>query len=159
MVVDFSSALRKLSDPRIEISSLKWSSGRSHLEAYGRVTDFRQPRVNGRYTGALDLVEVAAIARHHGMRQGMVELQGKGSWSLQQFASDGSIQTRNLDFHDENISFRNASLSSQFSVNDKELKLTGLQGRLLGGAVSGDVELLNWLHSPLPLHPKARPEQ
>ena len=143
----------------IEISSLKWSSGRSHLEANGRVTDFRQPRVNGRYTGALDLVEVAAIARHHGMRQGMVELQGKGSWSLQQFASDGSIQTRNLDFHDENISFRNASLSSQFSVNDKELKLTGLQGRLLGGAVSGDVELLNWLHSPLPLHPKARPEQ
>ena len=143
----------------LEISSLKWSSGRSHLEANGRIADFRHPRVNGSYSGALDLVEVAAIVRRHGVGQGMLELQGKGSWSLEQFASDGNIQARNLDFHDENLSVRSASFNSQFLVNDKQLKLIDLRGRLLGGAVSGDVEILNWLHSELPLHTKARAEK
>ena len=144
-------ALFALAGDYVEVSSLKWSSGRSHLEASGRVTDFHQPKIDANYNGTLELAEISAIARRREVRAGVLELQGKGSWSLEQFVSDGKFLARDLDWRDENISFRNANLSSQFSLrdlpgSDQQVKLTQLQGRLLGGTITGDADLINWLN-------------
>src|SRR5262249_16954681 len=46
-----------LSQNSIEIKTLKASSGRSHLEASGKVNGFRQPQIDATYNLTLDLTE------------------------------------------------------------------------------------------------------
>ena len=73
----------------VEVSSVKWNSSRSHLEASGRVTDFRQPKIEASYTGTLDLAEAAAITKQREIRAGVLDISGKGAWSADKFSSDG----------------------------------------------------------------------
>jgi translocation and assembly module TamB len=129
----------------VEVSSLKWNSGRSHLEASGRIRDFRRPTIEATYTGAVDLAEAAAITRQHELRAGFLDLSGKGTWSAEKFFSDGKFALKNFEWRDEQFNLRDASLNSDFTVNDRQIKLTKAQGRLLGGSIMGDAEITNWL--------------
>lgn len=133
----------------VEVSSLKWNSEYSHLEASGRIKDFRHPVIELHYNGTIDLAEASAITRQQEMRAGFLELNGKGTWSAEKFASDGKAALKNFEWHDDQLSVRDASLSSDFSVNDRQIRLSKAQGHLLGGSIAGDAEITNWL-TPLP---------
>jgi len=135
----------------VEVSTLKWNSARSHAEASGRLTDFHQPKLEARYTGTVDLAEAAAIARQPEVRAGVLELSGQGSWSAEKFASDGKAALKNFAWRDDQLSLRDANLSSDFSVDDRQIKWSKAQGRLLGGSVTGDGEITNWLSSRPPI--------
>ena len=86
------------------ISSLKWNSGHSHFSATGQITDFRHPHLLGSYDGQVDLTEAASIARRRDLRAGVLELKGHGDWSLDQFATNGLLTLRDLDWKDDQIS-------------------------------------------------------
>jgi translocation and assembly module TamB len=129
----------------VEVTSLLWNCGRSHVEGNGKLVDFRQPRIEANYTGNIDLVEAAAIAGQPELRAGTLELNGKGSWSAASFASDGKATLKSFDWHDNQINLHDANLSSDFSVNEHQLKLTKTQGRLMGGSFTGDADVTNWL--------------
>jgi translocation and assembly module TamB len=151
-----------LSKNEVEVSSLKLDTGRSHLEASGRVRDFFNPVISADYKGALDLAEIAFISRQRELRAGFADVNGKGTWTADKFASDGKLALKNLEWRDDQISVRDASLSSDFSVNDSQLKLSKAQGRLLGGGVVGDLEVTNWLApqaSPSPTKGKTAKER
>ncbi len=134
----------------VDVSSLKWNSGRSHLDAHGHIRDFRQPVIEASYTGTVDLAELAAITRQRQLRAGYLDLSGSGSWSAAKFSSDGKAAIKNLEWRDDQLTLRDASLSTDFSVNERQLKLTKAQARLLGGAVTGDAEITNWLPPQAP---------
>jgi translocation and assembly module TamB len=129
----------------VEVTSLLWNSGHSHLEANGKLTDFRQPKIDANYSANIDLVEAADIARRVEVRAGTLELSGRGNWSAASFASDGKAVLTNFDWHDSQLTLRDTNLVTDFSVNDRELKLTRTQGRLLGGSIAGDADITNWL--------------
>jgi translocation and assembly module TamB len=132
----------------VEVSSLKWNSGRSHLEASGHIRDFRQPTIEATYTGAVELAEVAAITRQPELHAGFLDLSGKGSWSAEKFFSEGKFALKNFDWRDDQFNLRDASLNSDFTVNDRQIRFTKAQGRLLGGSITGDAEITNWLPPP-----------
>ena len=136
----------------VEISSLRWNSGRSHLEASGRITDFRTPKIEASYSGAVDLAEAAAIAKQREIRAGLLDLNGKGTWSAERFSSDGKAALKNFEYRDDQLTLRDATLSSDFSISERQVKLSRAQGRLLGGSVTGDAEVTNWLVPPQPVH-------
>jgi translocation and assembly module TamB len=127
------------------VSSLKWNSGQSHFSATGQVTDFRNPHLQGSYDAQLDLIEAASIARRRDLRAGALELKGSGDWSLEQFAANGLLTLRDLAWQDDQISFSKASLNSDYSVSDQQIKLSKLQGRIFGGGFTGDAEFNQWL--------------
>ncbi|MGD0569627.1 MAG: translocation/assembly module TamB domain-containing protein [Candidatus Sulfotelmatobacter sp.] len=127
------------------IPSLKWNSGHSHFSASGEITDFRRPHLQGSYDGQLDLVELASIARRHDLRDGILELHGHGDWSLDEFAATGLLTIRDLGWQDDRIAFSKASLSTDYSASNKQLKLSKLQGRIFNGGFTGDAELDQWL--------------
>jgi translocation and assembly module TamB len=131
----------------VEIGSLKWSSGRSHLEAKGRLLNFHQPQLEGTYDGGFDLQDLGAIARRREARNGWMEVQGKGAWSLDQVLSEGKFQLRDLDWHDENVTLRNTNVNADFWMTNQQFRLTKIDARLLGGTAVGDLELNNWLES------------
>ena len=140
-----------------DVKSLKWSSGRTHVEASGRISDFRHPRVDASYEGHADLGEAAAIARHHDLREGVVEFKGSGHWSAEEFTASGGLALRDLGWQNDQWVVKKASASSEYAVTDQQLKLSKFQGKLWGGSISGDVQVDNWLHSiPLPAAGKAQ---
>ncbi len=135
----------------VDVKSLKWNSGRSSLEASGRISDFRNPHLEGSYDAHVDLQEAAAIARRHELRDGIVEFKGNGQWSLSEFSTSGAIVLRDLGWQDDQIDVKKASATADYSVTDEQIKLSKLQGKLFGGSFTGDAQVDNWLHGiPLP---------
>jgi len=137
-------------------TSLQWNSGHSHLSASGQFTDFRHPHLQGAYDAQLDLTEAASIARYPDLRSGFLELKGSGGWSLDQFTSNGLLTLRDLAWQDDRVSFSRASLTTDYSVSDQELKLSRLQGRIFGGSFTGDAEWNHWLAPEQHLSPAAK---
>ena len=138
------------------ISSLQWNSGHSHLSTTGQITDFRHPRFNGPYEAQLDLTEAANIARRHDLRSGIVQLKGHGDWSLDQFSTTGLLSVKDLHIQTDQINFSRASLSTGYSVTEQNLHLDKLEGKILGGSFSGDVEVDQWLSPSQHLSPATK---
>ena len=137
-----------LSRNKIEITSLKAASGRSHLEAAGAIEDFRQPQIHADYSLSLDLGEAAAIARRRDLRAGIMDVVASGAWSLEKFSSSGKLQLKDFTWQDDELLLRPAALNAQFSLDPQRLTLTQIQARLWGGVVTGDADLANWLGTP-----------
>ncbi|HTZ82591.1 MAG TPA: translocation/assembly module TamB domain-containing protein [Candidatus Acidoferrales bacterium] len=134
----------------VDIHTLNWTSGHSVLNASGRVSDFRNPRFDGNYDAQIDMGDAAAIIRRNDLRRGSAEFKGAGHWTLQEFATSGTMAMRDLGWQDDQIAIKGGSFSSDYSLTDQELKLSKLQGRLLGGSVTGDADVENWLYSTPP---------
>jgi translocation and assembly module TamB len=153
-----------LASKSVDVSSLKWSSGTSQLQAKGRLNDFHQPKIEGSFRGTIDLAELDTIVRRREVRAGLLDIQGNGSWSLDHFLSEGKLLARGLDWRTPNLALHNASLASDFWLTDRQLRLTKMDGHLLGGSAVGDLEVTNWRDS-LQAQParistkKALPEQ
>jgi translocation and assembly module TamB len=149
-----------LSRNSIEVESLRATSGRSRITAQGRVLDLRQPKIEATYDAAVDLNEAAVIAHRHDLRGGLLQIKGKGSWSLEEFSAAGNLLVKEFDWRDEQVALHNATLNTQFSVTPQRLTLSQVQARMLGGSVTGDAEITNWFGSPgKPAKGKNREEQ
>jgi translocation and assembly module TamB len=162
----------------VDVKSVQWNSGRSSLQASGRITDFRHPRLDAVYDVHVDLEEAAAIARRHDLRAGVAEFKGSGYWLINEallnevsptkegrqneesanagdFNASGVLTLSDLGWRDDQFALNKASATAEYSITDQQLKLSKLQGRLLGGNVSGDAQVDNWLHS-IPLLPPGK---
>jgi translocation and assembly module TamB len=143
--IDFS-----LATTFVDVQSLKWNSGRSHVEASGRVSDFRNPQVDANYNAFFDLQDAAAIARRHDLREGVAQFSGTGHWSFDEFRASGALALRDLGWQDDQFVLKKASATSDYAITDQQFKLSKLQGKLLGGSLTGDAQVDNWLHSVPP---------
>jgi hypothetical protein len=130
-----------------EIENLRLNSGRSHVEMHGLISSFRHPQLSGTYDAHVDLAELAAVTRRQDLREGVVELKGQGKWSADRFSAGGALDLRDFGWQDSLFTVRKATLVSDYSVTDQQIKLSKLQGRLLGGSYAGDAQVDNWLHS------------
>jgi translocation and assembly module TamB len=130
----------------IDVKSLKATSGRSRLQASGRLVNFRKPNVVGKYDLTVDLAEASVVARHTEIRQGVLQAIGEGSWSSAIFSSTGKLFVKNFDWRDQTVGLRGATLSGNYIFNPQRLAFSQLQARLLGGEIVGDAEVTNWLH-------------
>ena len=131
----------------LDIESLKATSGRSRLQASGHLVNFRKPNVVAKYDLTVDLGEASAVARRTEIRQGILEATGEGSWSAAVFSSTGKLSLKNFDWRDKSVALRSAAVSSDYTISPQRLALSGLQAKLLGGDVTGDAEIINWLNS------------
>lgn len=130
-----------------DVKSLTWNCGRSSLKLSGRISDFRSPRLDGSYQAQINLQEVAAIARRHDLREGTAEFSGNGHWSVNDFTTSGSMNVHDFGWLDEQFALTKAVVSSDYALTEQQLKLSKLQGKILGGSFSGEAQVDNWLHS------------
>jgi translocation and assembly module TamB len=144
----------------IDLKSLRGTANGARIELSGKLRDFRQPKVVGKYTANLDLFRLATIARRSDLRGGSLQLAGQGTWAGQAFASSGTISTDNLAWRGANFNLRHAKMSSKFSVDNQRLTLSELQAKLFNGSAAGSVEVSNWLGTPInpKTHQKSDPE-
>ena len=133
-----------------EMKSLRWNSGRSRLESSGRISDFRDPHVDALYDAHVDLSEVGAITRQNDLREGAADFKGSGHWSLNEFSATGGLALRDVVWQDDQLAVRKASVMTDYSLTDQQIKLSRLQAKLFSGSVTGDAQIDNWLHSLSP---------
>lgn len=130
-----------------EIKSLKLTSQKSSLEAQGKVSHFDSPRAEFTYSTTLDMGQLGAIVRTYELRAGTLTASGSGNYSEIAHTSRGKLAIRGLDYLQEGVVLRNASVSADYALDNNRLALTRIAGRLLGGAINGDATVDNLLAS------------
>jgi translocation and assembly module TamB len=146
----FASALDaqlSLGEQYIELQSLEWSSGRSRIGVSGRLDDFLSPRFVGGYTARLDLFQAGSILRMPALRAGTMQFDGKGTFGLQDFAANGKLLIKDLEWHDDTTRLRRFGVATTYDVSRAQLKLSQMQLTLLGGTATGDAKVSNWLNN------------
>ena len=141
-----------LARKRIDIKSLTAASGKSEIHFTGQLQDFHNPQVVGDYRGVADLEEFVALARQTQVRKGTAQFEGKVSWSLQTFSTDGSVQAKDIEWSNRKVSMRNGRIAAGFSLTPDRFRLSAIKANLLGGDLQGDAEVVNWQSSIPSLH-------
>src|SRR5438552_8945634 len=136
-----------LSQAGIEIKSLSATSGRSRLQASGRIDDFRDPKIEVNYDADVNLAEAAGIARRPEIRRGTLQIDGRGTWDHAEFSSTGKLSARDIDWREQPVGVHGASLNADFSLDQHRLTLAQMQARMLGGNITGTTEITQWLSS------------
>lgn len=141
---------------RAEISTLTVASGGSEIHFKGRVENFRNPQISGDYHGTLNLGELAASVPQLEFRRGVAQFEGRGSWSLRDFSTQGTLQAKDVDWAKGNVRMSNGRLAAAFTLTPQRLHISSLRASLLGGDLQGDVDVANWQSSLEPASPAAR---
>jgi translocation and assembly module TamB len=132
---------------RADISNLTMTSGKSEIHFAGHLQDFHNPHLSGDYHGVADLAELAALAEQSQVRKGTVQFEGKGSWSLQDFSTQGTVQAKDVDWSNGKVSMRNGRITAGFSVIPNRFHVFSIKANLLGGDLLGDADVTNWQSS------------
>jgi translocation and assembly module TamB len=133
-----------------DISVLTVASGKSEIHFSGSVRDFRSPQASGEYRGDLDLAELAALIRHSEVRRGSAHFEGRGSWRLQDFSTEGTLVARNVEWSDGHLKTQNGRFGAAFSVTPQRLRISSIKASLFGGDLQGEVDVANWQTSVEP---------
>ncbi len=128
---------------RADISNLTMTSGKSEIHFAGHLQDFHNPRLSGDYHGLADLGELASLAEQSEVRKGTVQFEGKGSWSLQDFSTQGTVQAKDVDWSNGKVSMRNGRITAGFSVVPNRFHVFSIKANLLGGDLLGDADVTN----------------
>ncbi len=128
----------------LQIKSAKATSGHSRFQGTGQISNFVKPVISGSYGATVDMAEMAAIARRNESVAGTVEVNGKGSWSAEQFSASGRLIGKELKWRDSEFDLHDVDLSGDFAATPLRLTVSQVHTRLLGGSVTGDLEFTNW---------------
>jgi translocation and assembly module TamB len=130
---------------RLEVQRLDWSSGRERLHLSGEIRDFREPRGEGQYQASVDLADVGSILRDPRLAGGTVEIRGEIKRDVRGVSTTGKASSREIVFRNANANIRGNNASAQFSLDPLRLLVNDIQIRALGGSLSGEVSINNWL--------------
>ncbi len=131
---------------RLQVKSLNATSENSSLQATAELTNFSNPKLDFKYSSALDVGQLGSVIRLYELRGGRVTLNGSGTyWPAAGVATRGYAAARGVTYLDNGVEVRDAGVNADFSLAHDNLALTRIAGRLLGGGVSGDAEIRNFL--------------
>jgi translocation and assembly module TamB len=130
-----------------QIKALRVSTPESRIEASGRITNLKDPKLELTYKVAMALPEIARAAALNQVTSGSLDVEGDGSASASQFSSKGRLVLKNVTVHDPSLNVSNVTAASSFTVDRNKLALPNIVAQLLGGTARGNVDIRNWLSS------------
>ena len=139
------------------LSSLRWQSQDSALNLKGRIAGLRDLKFQGDYDLVLDLRQVGAITRRPELRAGILRMTGQGSFSIEDFASQGKMVLKKAEWSSQALHTPALSLSSDYSADKTRLTFSHLMGRGFGGALTGEAEWRDWMSGQISSQPGAAP--
>jgi translocation and assembly module TamB len=135
---------------RADISSLTVTSGKSEIHFAGQLQDFHNPQLSGDYHGVADLGELASLTRQPQFRKGTAQFEGKGSWNLQNFSTQGTVQAKDIEWSNGKLSMQNGRISAAFSLTPERFRVSSIKANLLGGDLLGEADVTDWQSSLAP---------
>lgn len=128
-----------------EIKALHVTSGKSRLDASGRIEHFENPVVKAEYRSRVDVREAGSVLRMAELRAGTIEVEGTGSIGGGTAGSDGKLSIRNGEIEVRRWRVPAIEGGAAFSVTEKRLAIRNLLVRALGGSVTGEASDENWM--------------
>jgi translocation and assembly module TamB len=135
------------------ISVLHIVSGKSEVNLSGHVQDYRNPQVTADYHGNIDLAELAVAVRQPEVRKGTARFEGRGSWNLQNFSTEGTLLAKDIEWSNSHLKTQNGRLGAAFTVTSQRLRITSIKASLFGGELQGEADVMNWQNSIEPQPP------
>jgi translocation and assembly module TamB len=135
---------------RADISSLTVTSGKSEIHFTGQLLDFHNPQLSGDYHGFADLGELASLTRQPQFRKGTAQFEGKGSWNLQDFSTQGTVQAKDIEWSNGKLSMQNGRISAAFSLTPERFRVSSIKANLFGGELLGEADMTDWQSSLAP---------
>ncbi len=132
---------------RADVSNLTLASGKSEFHFAGHLLDFHNPHIIGDYHGLADLGEMGVLFGEARVRRGTAQISGSGSWSMRDFETQGAILARDLEWSNDKLALRNGRFAAGFTVTPDRFRVSSIKANLLGGDLTGDVEITNWQSS------------
>jgi len=129
---------------RAEVRSLKLISQHSSVELSGTIDGFNHPRMQVNYGGTIDLAQAGEITRVYKLRGGGLNVSGSTTITEDNYSATGKLGVRGVDYEDAGLILRDASAAADFSLDRDHIQLKKINGRLLGGTVTGDAEVKNY---------------
>ena len=133
-----------LAPGKVELSSFRFVSNRSTLEAHGSLTDFRNPKAQLVYKGSLDVVEFGDLLRIPELRRGTLEVDGQGTYYARNFTSSGRLVLKNGEWRARTLRVPELNAAALYSLTRDRLAISNLTAQALGGLISGSIEVSNW---------------
>jgi len=130
-----------------DISSLNLASGKSEVHFSGHLQDFHNPQVSGGYHGTLDLGELAFLSQQKEFRKGSARLEGRGSWSPQNFSTDGTLLAKDIEWASGRLKTQSGRFAAAYSITPQRVHVLSIKAGLFGGELQGEVEIVNWQNS------------
>jgi translocation and assembly module TamB len=129
---------------RAQVRSLNVMSQKSTLEMSGTVEPFTRPVVQLTYSATVDLGQAGEIARVRELRGGAANISGSGTFSADNLGTAGKVVLRDVTYLQEGWNIRNVTAGAEFSLDREQIALTKIEGRLLGGRVSGNADVKHY---------------
>ena len=133
-----------LGPDRIDITSLRWGTPSSRLEASGSVNHLFHPVGDLAYKASLDLAELGSTAGVAGVRSGRADMEGRAHGTAADWTSTGRVTVHNLRWQDASLNAGPATAGAQFVVTKQSLALRQLVAQIFGGSVQGSIAAKNW---------------
>jgi translocation and assembly module TamB len=130
----------------LRIKSLTFTSGDSHLQMAGTVTNYARPHLALTADGQIDLRVLEPLTGVRGIRKGVLRLKAEGNGDAENFAMLGHLQLADFDYHNTNVHAEGLSAETQLLVTQDEIAATGFHARLAsGGHFQGNLRIRNWM--------------
>jgi translocation and assembly module TamB len=140
----------ELSRNRLDVKSLEITSGRSRLQASGAWVDFARPIIDVHYQASVFLNELGIFLRQPALAAGTVEMNGEGKYLTGTFESSGKLVAKAVELRRGSSTIRNATVDTQYRLDNQKLQLIETQGKIFSGSFRGDAEVRRWLASATP---------
>jgi len=129
---------------RAQVRRFKLVSQKSSIEANGTVEDFSHPKVHVAYSGAVNLGQLGETVRVYKLRNGTASFSGSGTFGTDNLATSGKIALRGVTYDEPGMAIKDASAAADFSLDRERILLRKIDGRMLGGTVTGDAEVRHY---------------
>ncbi|HXE90986.1 MAG TPA: translocation/assembly module TamB domain-containing protein [Terriglobales bacterium] len=127
-----------------EISSLRWDSKTSRLEATARVESFVEPDLRVNYSGALDLREFGPLVHRPALRSGRIEFSGEGSGPPRELTFSGRMRWADVSWQTPGVRLSGLAGGAQFTGSRERLAFSNVFAHAMGGNLTGSVAVENW---------------
>src|SRR5215831_4882850 len=115
--------------------------GRSHFDVQAEIAGWTHSRLNYRYRGWLELLDVQEIFREPQVPTGRVDLHGEGTIASGKASGTGSYSTDNLALYFEDFHAQGLVSRASYRMDEKGAELPDFWAGAMDGYVKGKVTL------------------
>ena len=124
-------------------------SQKTVLRVAGSLDNFADPGWQFTMKGAIDALEIRALAGVPGLDGGTAQLEAAGRGTKAQFTVDGTARITGGAYSVGTVHIAGADAQAAAHVTQDLIAVTGIRARVAGGTVAGDMNILNW-QAPAP---------
>jgi translocation and assembly module TamB len=139
----------------VEIKALHLNSGKSRLDASGRVENFEDPVLKLDYRSSIDVREAGSVLRVAELRAGTLEIDGSGSFGVSTTESQGTVAVRKGELEVRGLRAPGIEGRTNFSITRQRVTVRDIALRALGGTITGEASDENWMNSFGPANKRA----